>query len=76
MEKCIFCGKDCDFILNPVHPMGLATHIRCVNCNLIWTVEEHKDNQDWNIRHTRLLEQRVQTLESQIKELIELIKKQ
>jgi uncharacterized Zn ribbon protein len=54
--KCIFCGKELIYNLGD-------DIVKCESCKLEWTKAEHKDNQDWAIRHTRLLEQRIATLE-------------
>jgi hypothetical protein len=66
--KCIKCGKDLQINYNfTIDPPQLDSY-QCVNsdCELYnqsWSEAEHKDNQDWAVRHIRALEQRVQTLE-------------
>ena len=72
--KCIKCGNA---VLLPI-----GGPIRCEVCNLQWTLAEHKDNQDWAVRHIRQLEQRIATLEAdnlkmnlQLKEILELLQK-
>lgn len=67
MVRCIICGGEVK-----LNPNG---NDRCLRCDETWDTTELKDNQDWNVRHTRALEQRVQTLEQQIKELLELMKR-
>lgn len=52
---CIFCGLKLNII---------ESGYKCVHCNLQWSLSEHKDNQNWAVRHIRALEARVQQLET------------
>lgn len=77
--KCIKCGTELNRILNVKSPLGFTIGYECINkeCSEFghpWTKEEHKDNQDWAVRHIRLLEQKVTDLESKITELTLLLK--
>jgi len=72
--KCIKCGHELTSIFKE-NGVTIPDHVgyQCVNpdCeiyNQSWSVQDNKDNQDWNVRHTRALEQRVQTLEASLKE--------
>lgn len=79
--KCIKCGTELKSIMKE-NGMTIPDHVgfQCVNpeCEIYneqWTIGAHKDNQDWAVRHIRILEsknsileQRVQMLESQIAE--------
>lgn len=63
--KCIKCGQE----IISIEDNGIIKGFQCVNSSCEefeqpWNLADHKDNQDWNIRHTRILEQRVQTLEA------------
>jgi len=77
MSICIKCGWNCEPL-----SIGLPfqnTGWKCVNpdCELNnekkaennWTLEKHKDNQEWAVRHMRTLETLVASLEVRIKEL-------
>jgi hypothetical protein len=79
--KCIKCGKDLDILfksnesLNEIdkimNPMIISGY-QCVNpdCeiyNQSWSEAEHKDNQDWTIRHIKDLERRILILEDKLK---------
>jgi hypothetical protein len=72
--KCIKCGSELHFEYTEDLPNRIVsiqcTNPECSEFNKPWTLAEHKDNQDWAVRHIRALEQRVQTLESQIQQLI------
>jgi len=58
--KCIKCGAELETILDFNRDLQLLGY-KCVNvdCEIYneqWLISEHKDNQDWNVRHTRALE--------------------
>jgi hypothetical protein len=70
--KCIICGNEIEAILesNPkMEPAMLIGGYKCNVCNLQWTLAEHKDNQNWAVRHIRALEAKISELENRIKEL-------
>ena len=46
---------------------------KCVPCGLEWSLAEHRDNQNWAIRHIRELEAKVDKLEAAIDALHQLI---
>jgi hypothetical protein len=71
MTRCIFCGQMIHE--NKSHDEFYCENPDCEIYNQSWTQNELKDHQDWNVRHTRALEQRVQTLEQQLKEILEAI---
>lgn len=58
-SHCIMCGNI----------VALGTNVRCETCNLEWLREEHKDNQNWAVRHIRLLEKEVAELKARLDEL-------
>ena len=52
--KCIICGSE----------VSISDDlIKCLICNLQWTLAEHKDNQEWAVRHIRALEAHVKELQ-------------
>jgi hypothetical protein len=53
---CIFCGSELEKNINVC---------KCLNCNLQWTLAEHKDNQNWAVRHIRALEDQVRLLQTE-----------
>ena len=55
--KCIKCGNELTISINQ------QLHYRCEFCNLEWSLAEHKDNQNWAVRHIRALETRIANLE-------------
>jgi hypothetical protein len=66
------CGKDVKPI---VENMGPITGYQCINpdCSIFmqpWSIDDHKDNQDWAVRHIRLLEKENDDLKKRI-ELLE-----
>jgi hypothetical protein len=61
---CIFCGSELEKNINVC---------KCLNCNLQWTLAEHKDNQNWAVRHIRLLESATQALQAENQALKEQI---
>lgn len=71
--RCIKCGgianHDMEIDTNPEtnggSPMKLKG-FKCESCGETWSIFEHKDNQDWNVRHTRILEQKVESLTTQL----------
>jgi peptide subunit release factor 1 (eRF1) len=67
MTKCIVCG---DQILQEF----TDSNYKCSNCNLEWSQAEHIDDITYLIHENKKLEQRVQTLEQQLNELLELMK--
>jgi hypothetical protein len=60
------CGGGVELIRSPQKEW---LRFRCPVCNLEWTVAEHKDNQKWNVRHTRALEAQVAELQRLLAEL-------
>jgi hypothetical protein len=70
MNKCIFCGTEVEWIYAPNdHICLIPIKIQCLQCGLEWTKAEHKDNQNWNVRHTRALEAQVAELQRLLAEL-------
>lgn len=81
MNLCIKCGSDVLPIMsNPIDickfpPIGIVSY-QCINpdCELNttkkdennWSLEKHKDNQNWAVRHIRALETDNQALKEQI----------
>ena len=59
--KCIKCGSELRCIVNS--PNEPIIGYKCPNCNLEWSLAEHKDNQNWAVRHIRALETRIANLE-------------
>ena len=72
--KCIKCGQSLVAILeDETHTI---LQYECVNPNCTefqkpWSIAEHKDNQEWSVRHTRNLEQRVQQLEAALEQILQ-----
>ena len=64
--KCIMCGAELTVILNDSKPNTSTIGYKCTNCKLQWTPAEHKDNQNWAVRHIRALEADNQALKEQI----------
>lgn len=71
---CIYCGQ----IVKPTGfdkfmvPIGfICTNPDCVNPKKEWTLSEDKDNQNWAIRHIRLLEQENANLKTKLENLIQ-----
>jgi hypothetical protein len=62
MAKCIICGAELEILTNYPEILGY----KCSNCNLQWTLAEHKDNQNWAVRHIRALEAQVKELSESI----------
>jgi hypothetical protein len=61
-------GMIVQHLIPAVHEMD---HYECIPCGLSWTFEEHKDNQNWAVRHIRELEKQVETF----KEILDLLLK-
>jgi DNA-directed RNA polymerase subunit RPC12/RpoP len=78
--NCINCGNKLESIIDVAKGLINLTILgyKCPVCkmtvdgiekNLEWTAAEHKDNQNWNVRHTRMLEQQVAELQRLLAEL-------
>lgn len=68
--KCIKCGQELEWQLD-LPPSGKVLGYKCINpdCEIYneeWSTAEHKDNQDWAIRHIRALEAENQTLRDEV----------
>jgi len=65
MSKCIICGNELQFTY-----VGQFAGWKCLNCktkdgtSLEWTLAEHKDNQNWTVRHLRIAEAKIIDLEN------------
>jgi hypothetical protein len=66
--KCIKCGNELATIYDVYQPIILG--YKCLNCNLQWTLAEHKDNQNWAVRHIRALEAEIQLLKDQLEQIL------
>ena len=63
--KCIKCGTELAAIMGGnaqfVFPVGYqCPNPECSEFEKPWSVAEHKDNQDWAVRHIRALEAKYQ----------------
>jgi len=66
MVKCIKCGKELIPYGFPIKLEGYqCNNPDCPEYNKPWTLAEHKDNQNWAVRHIRLLESKTQALEQE-----------
>lgn len=65
--KCIKCGHELSCV---DEPRGWqCVNSSCEEYQHSWTLAEHKDNQDWNVRHTRMLEEEVFLLKERLSKL-------
>jgi hypothetical protein len=75
MANCIICGINVVPIYDNPTPYSRIIKYQCPICKdgveqpLEWTASEHKDNQNWNVRHTRALEAQVAELQRLLAEL-------
>jgi hypothetical protein len=69
MSKCIFCGNDVTFF--DYDERTIPRKVKCEICGIEWDYTEHKDNQNWAIRHIRLLEQENANLKTKLENLIQ-----
>jgi len=60
------CGAELTVILNDSKPNTSTIGYKCTNCKLQWTLAEHKDNQNWAVRHIRSLETLVSSQDEKI----------
>lgn len=71
--NCIYCGNEIEIVRDPNECVIIkgykCTNEACPNPVKEWTLAEHKDNQNWNVRHTRALEARVSELETIVSNL-------
>jgi hypothetical protein len=65
--RCILCGG----VLIPKHDMNELTIIgfSCPICNIEWTIEEHKEVDNWSVRHIRSLETAVKSMQEALEKL-------
>jgi hypothetical protein len=55
--KCIKCGQNVIGVLSGTHTTGYqCVNELCTEYNQPWSLADHKDNQDWAVRHIRALE--------------------
>lgn len=75
--KCIECGNECKELLEMRDGLfrPILKGYKCINCNLEWSQAEHIDDVTYLIQTNKALEQKIQTIEQQLKELLELMKK-
>jgi hypothetical protein len=72
--KCILCGAE---LVEIYREPTIVVGYYCPNCidkegnQLQWSLSEHKDNQNWAIRHIRLLEQENANLKTKLENLIQ-----
>jgi hypothetical protein len=67
---CIKCGnKLTEYIDNEQQSGYICLNQNCIIYNTSWKITDHKDNQEWAVRHIRALEAKISELENRIKEL-------
>jgi len=62
MTQCILCGADLYYSVE-------LKKYSCANCEIEWTIEEHKKTTNWAVRHIRDLENENITLKTRISNL-------
>jgi hypothetical protein len=66
--RCILCGG----VLIPKHDMNELTIIgfSCPICYIEWNISEHKEVDDWSVRHIRSLETAVKDLKLTLNKIL------
>lgn len=78
--KCIKCGNELTPIWKGAPYASTLIKFKCPNqtCEVFgqeWLFDDNKDNQDWNVRHTKVLEQQVAKLQQLVSELTLIVQK-
>ena len=71
MVNCIYCGNELEIMREQNEYILIkgykCTNEACPNPVKEWNLAEHRDNQNWNVRHTRALEAEIDTIGKEYK---------